>query len=121
MGYYANMSGRPASVIELAGYRRRAAELLTEEEQNAIVDLVAYEPACGDVIPGACGLLKVRVGLSGRGKRGGARIVYFFHDSDMPIFLLAVYAKNERSDLTAADKQDFANLARELVQQWRRR
>jgi len=38
------MARRPVSVIELAGYRRRAGELLSEEEQNAVVDLIAYEP-----------------------------------------------------------------------------
>jgi hypothetical protein len=44
------MLGRPVSVIELPGYRRRADELLSGDEQDAIVDLIAYEPTCGDVI-----------------------------------------------------------------------
>lgn len=46
------MLNRPVSVIELAGFRRRADDLLTREEQTALVDLIAYEPTCGDVIPG---------------------------------------------------------------------
>jgi hypothetical protein len=115
------MRRRPVSVLELAGYRRRAAELLTAEEQDAVVDLVAYEPACGDVIPGTGGLRKVRIGRGDSGKRGGARVIYYFHDSDVPIFLLALYAKNEKADLTAADKKEFATLVKTLVMQWRRK
>lgn len=112
---------RPISVIELAGYRRRADELLTREQQDAVVDLIAYEPACGDLIPGSGGLRKIRVGVDGRGKRGGARIIYYFHDVDVPILLLALYAKNEKGDLTPREKKEFGELARKVVLQWRRR
>jgi hypothetical protein len=115
------MPRRPVSVIELAGYRRRAAELLTSAEQDAVIDLVAYEPTCGDVIPGTGGLRKVRVGRGGSGKRGGARIVYYFHDLDMPIYLLALYAKNEKSDLSAREKREFAGFVKEIARQWRKK
>lgn len=109
---------RPVSVIELTGYRRRAGELLTQDEQDAVIDLVAYEPACGDLIPGTGGLRKVRIGRSGSGKRGGARVVYYFHDTGYPILLLALYAKNEKGDLTAAEKREFATFVKEIVRQW---
>jgi hypothetical protein len=112
---------RPVSVVELAGYRRRAEALLTRDEQDAIVHLLAYEPTCGDVIPGAGGLRKMRIARSGSGKRGGARVVYYFHSLDMPIFLLALYAKNEKSDLRAHEKKEFSGLLKELVTQWRQK
>jgi hypothetical protein len=115
------MSRRPVSVIELAGYRRRAGELLSLAEQDAVVDLVAYEPTCGDVIPGTGGLRKVRIGRGGSGKRGGARIVYYFHDPDMPIYLLALYAKNEKGDLSAGEKKEFSELVKEIIRQWQRK
>ena len=106
-------------MIELAGYRRRADELLTLDERNAVVDLVAYEPTCGDVIPGAGGLRKVRIGRAGIGKRGGARVVYYYHDDHIPILLLALYAKNEKGDLTAAEKKGLVALIKEVVAQWK--
>jgi hypothetical protein len=112
---------RPVSVIELAGYRRRAAELLTTDEQNAVINLVAYEPICGDLIQETGGLRKVRIGRGGTGKRGGARVVYYFHATDVPILLLALYAKNEKADLTAAEKKEFASLLKGFVAQWRRK
>src|SRR5712671_2166390 len=114
------MRRRPVSVLELTGYRRRADDLLTPEQQGAVIDLVAYEPTCGDVIPGTGGLRKVRIGRGGSGKRGGARVVYYFHSVDLPIFLLALYAKNEKSDLTAAEKKEFTTQVNKLVKQWRK-
>jgi hypothetical protein len=113
------MAKRPVSVIEFAGYRRRASELLTAGQRDAVIDMVAYEPTCGDLIPGSGGLRKVRIGRDGIGKRGGTRVVYYFYNEDFPILLLALYAKNEKGDLTAAEKREFAALMREIVRQWK--
>jgi hypothetical protein len=111
----------PISVIELAGFRRRAGELLTPAELNAVIDLVAYEPTCGDLISGAGGLRKIRIGRKGMGKRGGATVIYCFHDVEIPIFLVAIYAKNEKGDLTPAEKKELAGLVKNFVTQWRKR
>ena len=113
------MAKRPVSVIEFAGYRRRASELLTAGQCDAVIDLVAYEPTCGDIIPGSGGLRKVRIGRDGIGKRGGTRVVYYFYNEDFPVLLLALYAKNEKSDLTTAEKREFAASMREIVRQWK--
>jgi mRNA-degrading endonuclease RelE of RelBE toxin-antitoxin system len=115
------MPVRPVSVIEFAAYRRRAAELLSDDEQAAIVNLVAYEPECGDLIPGGGGLRKVRIGRSGSGKRGGARVIYYFYDAQNPILLLALYAKNEKGDLSAGEKKELAGLVKEIAEQWKRK
>src|SRR5271168_4688467 len=115
------MRSRPVSVIELPGYRRRADELLRADEQDAIIDLIAYEPTCGDLIPGTGGLRKVRVGRGGSGKRGGARVIYYFYNADIPVFIMALYAKNEKADLNAREIKEFAAYAKDAVTQWRRR
>lgn len=115
------MATRPVSVIEFAGYRRRASELLTTGQRDAVIDLIAYEPTRGDIIPGSGGLRKVRVGRHGIGKRGGTRVVYYFYNEDFPILLLALYAKNEKSDLTVAEKREFAASIKEIVTQWKAR
>jgi hypothetical protein len=115
------MAARPVSVIEFAEYRRRASELLTVGERDAVIDLIAYEPACGDIIPGSGGLRKVRIGRDGMGKRGGARVVYYFYNENFPILLLALYAKNEKGDLTAAEKRELAASIKMKVTQWQRK
>ena len=68
----------------------------------------------GDLVPGTGGVRKLRWGLEGRGKRGGARVVYFYHDPDVPIFALTAYAKNERADLSQQDRNDFRKLTATL-------
>lgn len=121
MGYSIIMSRRPVSVLELAGYRRRAGELLSADEQDAVVDLVAHDPTCGDLISGTGGLRKVRVGRAGSGKRGGARVIYYFYNTEFPIVLMALYAKNEKAGLTARDKKTLADTLKEIMALWRRK
>ena len=72
----------------------------------------------GAVIPGTGGLRKVRWAMPGKGKRGGARVIYYHHEADYPLILLAGYAKNEKADLTAAEKKAmgaFVETVRALV------
>ena len=121
MGYLPSMRRRPVSVVELAGYRRRADELLSRDEQDAVIDLVAYEPTCSDVIAGTGGLRKVRVGRGGSGKRGGARVVYYFYNAEFPVLLMALYAKNEKADLTTRDNKALAGTLKEIMASWRRK
>jgi hypothetical protein len=91
------------------------------EEQAAIVNTVAADPQCGVVIPGTGGVRKLRVAASGRGKRGGARVIYVFGGEDVPLFLLAAFAKNEKSDLSKAERNDLARLTAELIRSYRSR
>lgn len=98
MGYISLMS-EWVSVVETAAYLALAEVLMTEEERAAVVERVAQDPQAGDLMPGTGGLRKLRVPLQGRGKRGGARLITFFHDVGMPVFLIALYAKNVQSDL----------------------
>ena len=111
----------PVSVIEFAAYRRRADALLTAEEQDAVVDLIAYDPTRSDLIPGTGVLRKVRIGQGERGKRGGARVIYYFYGADFPLLLLGLYAKNEKTDLTAREKKKLVDAVKEITGPWRRR
>jgi hypothetical protein len=95
--------------------------LLSEAEQNAVVDLIAYEPTCGDLIAGTGGLRKVRVGRGGSGKRGGARVIYYFYNEDFPAVLMALYAKNEKADLTARDKKALADTLKGIMTSWQKK
>lgn len=115
------MLDRPVSVVEFPGYRRRADELLAPDEQAAVVDLIAFNPTCGDLIPGTGGLRKVRIGRAGSGKRGGARVIYYFYNTDHPVLLLTLYAKSEKADVTERDKKMFIALVKEIVAQWQRK
>ena len=106
------------TVVETRAYLADATRILSEEERAAIVDAVAADPEIGAVMAGTGGVRKFRAALTGRGKRGGARVVYVFAAENTPIFLLAVFAKNEKANLTKAERNALAGMVRTLVQDY---
>lgn len=96
-------------------------KLMSDEERALLVDYLAWNPTAGDVIPGTGGVRKLRWGLEGRGKRGSARVIYFHHDAEMPLFALTAFAKNERADLSQDDRNGFKRLTALLVEGFKRR
>jgi|SRR5579875_2385942 len=105
------------TVVETRPYLRDAEKLLSEAERQSVVDLIAADPGCGQLIVVGGGLRKVRIALAGRGKRGGARVIYFFHNARMPAYLMALFAKNERADLTAAETNALAKICKAIVKE----
>jgi hypothetical protein len=85
-----------------------------------LVDYLAYNPTAGDLIQGTGGVRKLRWGLEERGKRGGARVIYFYHSADIPLFALSAYTKNERADLSQKDRNDFRQLTKLLAETYGR-
>jgi hypothetical protein len=109
------------TVVETPAYLSDAGRLLSRDERSAIVDMVSADPLCGVVVPGSGGVRKVRVGIEGRGKRGGARVIYLFGGEDVPVFLLALFAKNERADLTSAERNALGKSVAAMLEDYRRR
>jgi hypothetical protein len=108
------------TVVEMPSYLRKAEGLFSDEERQAIVMMVSSDPNCGDVIQGSGGFRKVRVGRGGIGKRGGARVVYILRDESFPIFLIAAYAKNEKENLTKAERNELAKMADAIFEKYGR-
>lgn len=79
---------------------------------------MAAHPAAGDLIEGTGGVRKLRWGRDGRGKSGGVRVVYYFPCEAMPLYLLTMFAKNERANLGKAERNALAGLVDVLVQIW---
>jgi hypothetical protein len=93
---------------------RQAAVIWGEREREAFVDFIARNPQAGDIIPETGGIRKIRWSRAGTGKRGGVRVVYFFHRDDVPLYLLLVYAKAKQSDLSSEEKRRVRELVRLL-------
>jgi mRNA-degrading endonuclease RelE of RelBE toxin-antitoxin system len=109
------------TVVETPPYLADAERLFSLEERAAIVDTLSSDPQCGTVIPGTGGVRKLRIAASGRGKRGGARVIYLFGGDDVPVFLLAVFAKNEKSDLTQRERNELGAFTTALLKGYRRK
>jgi hypothetical protein len=99
------------TVVETQLFVRQASAVWNDAEREAFIDFVAAYPEAGDVIPATGGVRKVRWGRSGGGKRGGARVVYFYHDAERPLYLLMVYAKARQEDLSPDEKRTVRQLA----------
>jgi hypothetical protein len=121
MDYTCWVSESLVTVVETPEFIRRIDKLMDDDERAALILYLAENPTAGDLIPGTGGVRKLRWGLEGRGKRGGARIVHFFHNTRLPLFLLTAFAKNERTDLSQADRNDLRTLTKLLVDTYGRR
>lgn len=106
----------PVTVVETPEFLAATRKLMPEEERSLLVDYLAHNPQEGDLIPGAGGVRKLRWGLEGRGKRGGARVIYFYHSPNLPLFALTAYAKNQRDDLTQDQRDGFRQLAKSIAE-----
>lgn len=110
VAYYVDMI-----FIETPLFTRRLQELLDDDSYAAFQRMLALRPDAGDVIAGTGGIRKVRVASQGRGKRGGARVIYYHFVSASQIALLLIYAKNEADDLTPEQRKAL----KRIVENWR--
>ncbi|MGO9637142.1 MAG: type II toxin-antitoxin system RelE/ParE family toxin [Terracidiphilus sp.] len=111
----------PITVVEMQEFLSATKKLMDDEERAELVNYLANHPTAGAVVPGSGGIRKLRWGLEGRGKRGGARVIYFYHDMDMPLFLLEAYAKNEQENLSQASCRRYRFVTRQIMEAHRRR
>lgn len=100
--------------IETPVFTRRLRELLDDHSYADFQRLLADRPGIGDVIEGTGGIRKVRVASSGRGKRGGSRVIYYHFVSASQIALLLIYPKNEKDDLSSDERKAL----RRIVETW---
>ena len=91
-------------------YERAIRKLLPEDARREMEGAVVATPGAAPVIRGTGGIRKLRWGGSGRGKRGGIRVIYFWQAGPEAIYMLTAYAKADRDDLTAADRKALARL-----------
>jgi hypothetical protein len=101
------------TVVELPEFLRRAKAILTESERLGLVNYIAANPEVGVSLGG--GLRKVRIPREGGGKSGGYRTIYVFGGTHMPIFLVTVFAKNEKDNLSKAEQVAAVQMSKILL------
>jgi hypothetical protein len=109
------MAAVPMTVVETGRFLKDTLALLSASERDALIAFVGANPEAGQLVPGTGGVRKLRWALSGRGKSGGARVIYYYHSQLLPVFLLAAYAKNEKANLTASERNMLRNLVPILI------
>ena len=109
------------TIAELPEFIRIADKLLSDSERQDIIRYLAERPKAGDLMEGTGGVRKLRWGRGGTGKSGGVRVIYYFHDEVMPLYLLTMFAKGDQANLSKAERNELAGLVKLLVQIWRRK
>ena len=99
------------TVFQLPKFRGEAVALIGTYGIDAVAAFLVDHPDAGDVIPGSGGIRKLRWAAKGKGKRGGARIIYLYLVVAARIYLMRCYAKNVKTDLTADEKKQLRQIA----------
>ena len=107
------------TVAELPHFTKQSSKLLTADERLDLVSYLSEHPKSGDLIEGTGGVRKLRWSRAGRGKSAGARVIYYYHSDVMPLYLLTLFAKGEKADLNAAEKNQLSDLVGILTAIWK--
>lgn len=91
---------------------------MSEDEVNNLVSFLAEHPTAGDEISGTGGCRKVRVSGRGKGKSGGYRTITFYTGEHLPVFLITVFSKGERSDLSKAERNRLGLTTKTIVSEY---
>src|SRR5579863_761256 len=102
------------TVLQLPKFKAEATELIGTDGIDALAVYLIDHPDAGDVIPGSGGVRKLRWAAKGKGKRGGARIIYLYVVVAARIYLIRYYAKNGKTDLSADEKKQLRQIAAHL-------
>jgi hypothetical protein len=110
------------TTIETADFLKDAKDAgLSEDERQEIVDFIAENPLAGDEMAGTGGARKARFAAKGKGKSGGVRVITFYSGDDIPVFLLNVFAKGDRVNLTKAERNVLKKILGNVADAYRNR
>ena len=109
------------TVVEVPEFIKQVEKLLDEEERINLIDYLATHPKEGAIIQGTGGIRKIRWKGKSKGKRGGVRVIYYFHNESMPLFLLTLFSKGEKENLSKAEQNELAKLTKTIVETYRRK
>lgn len=106
------------TIVELPEFQRCANALLSETEKQAIISYLAAHPLSGTVMQGTGGIRKLRWASGNKGKSGGVRVIYYYHNENIPLFLLTVFGKNEKANLSKAERNELCKFTIQLTQNY---
>jgi hypothetical protein len=106
------------TIVELPEFLKRSSNLLKDDEKASIINYLAFHPQSGDLMQGTGGIRKLRWPARGKGKSGGVRVIYYYHDGFMPLFLLTIFGKGEKANLSKAERNELAKFTSLLLKHY---
>ncbi len=106
------------TIVELPEFLKKPDKLLSELERASIIKYLASHPASGDIMQGTGGIRKLRWSAHGKGKSGGVRVIYYYHHGSMPLFLLTIFGKSEKANISKSERNKLAKFTSLLVKNY---
>lgn len=106
------------TVVELPEFSKTSEKHLSILEKNSVINYLAAHPSAGDIMQGTGGIRKLRWSAHGKGKSGGVRIIYYFHNENIPLFLLTLFGKGEKANLSKSERNELAKLTSLLIKNY---
>mgnify|MGYP006117583035 FL=1 len=106
------------TIVELPEFLKKSSNLFKGDEKASIINYLAVHPQSGDLMKGTGGIRKLRWSAQGKSKSGGVRVIYYYHDGTIPLFLLTVFGKGEKANLSRAERNELAKLTSFLLKQY---
>lgn len=107
------------TIVELPEFIRKSEKLLSSDEHEHLLSFLAANPTTGVLLQGTGGVRKLRWASGNKGKSGSARIIYFYHNPSIPLFLLTAFSKSEQGNLTKSERNELSGLTKLLVQNYK--
>jgi hypothetical protein len=113
-------SNKLITVIETAEFIKQASKFMSDDNRLEFVNFIAANPLSGDLITGTGGVRKIRWASDpATGKSGGSRVIYFYHNENMPLFLFTAYSKAIKENISQSDKNELKAIVKQLVDIYR--
>lgn len=106
------------TLVEFPEFIDMAEGLLSEDQIRALHVHIGSKPEAGNLIAGTGGVRKLRWAIEGKGKSGGVRVIYYYHNESMPILLFTVYPKNVKDNLSQAERNELKQRVKLLVKKY---
>ena len=115
------MASKLHTVVKTASFVRHSKSLLNDKARKELINSLASDPMQGEKMKAAGSFRKLRWALLGRGKSGSVRVITFFSDGGLPVFLITLFGKNEKANLSKAERNEFDALGKLIVSGHRKR
>jgi hypothetical protein len=104
------------TIVELPEFIKQAGKIFSESLRESLVNYLAAHPKAGVVMEGTGGIRKFRWKREGTGKSGGARVIYYYYNENYPLFVITVFIKGKKSNLTKEERNDLSKLVGLLIE-----
>lgn len=120
MAYVKSSPSDLHTVVETPEFIGTARRLLADSERTAVINFLARNPTAGDVMASTGGARKLRWAARGKGKSGGVRVITYYAGPDVPVFLMAIFGKGEKANLSKAERNDLRAVLARIAAEYRK-